>query len=149
MNPQKKKVPNVVRPLPDWLNDKLGDSACCPIDVKLGEYIEALATECPLQCHVQWTQHNGLKLKKPILWRYSFWKADSESYLKAKERSERERKAKFVFDKNVENLVFAITDQTPTDEGWARSMAIVIVSKMNHGKAAFFGVKLIQNYEDL
>jgi len=78
---------------------------------------------------VVFEDYEGRKLASPILWRYSEWASDYETWKKRKKAAHEERVARFILDKNVDNLAYAIKRNTGLSYEKAQPIAYKIIVK--------------------
>lgn len=132
--------------LDEYLEDMLGHDDSRPIRVNVAEILD-VKLKGKLTYHVQWPDQFNPELSRPLLWKYSAWADSVERWTKQRERSERERVAKFIFDKNVELIaeelmVFGLTEEQALGSAFG-------LLKKNDSKLSVIDVKLITKESEL
>jgi hypothetical protein len=118
----------ITQPLLTYIDDVLGDNHYRSISPVAAEILSHI-TKGDLTVHIQYKDRNGLPLVRPILWRYSAWKADTESWLHAAAISQRNREERFVFDDNVNRLAKTLASMGNIPEDLARLLAYRKIKK--------------------
>lgn len=136
--------------LSNYLKDVLGEAHSATICWESVEILQLKASKCPELIHVQTTDRDGHRLEHPRLWRWSAWKADCESFLHAQKRSEEQRIARFIFEKNMHLTSRGITRFSGI-EGDAANVLAYRHLKRGHINLItnIFGVRLITKKEEL
>ena len=113
----------------------------------LAEIIEALAVGKE-RIHIQWVEHE--RKTRAVLWEYKWWKESSEKWEKDKAKSESERRERFIYQANMENVVKALKKDPFNIIGdRAIETAHSFIKKRQIKKLEYIGVKLIERFEDI
>ncbi len=119
-----------------------------PIPAYIGQIIEIKNKKAkePIS-HVEWRTDS----QSPFLWRYYLWADSVRRFTIAKERSERERKERFILDANIK-LIARYLQKEPflMIDRWAVSTASFLMNKKRLLAIKAVGVeKLIQTIEEI
>jgi len=82
---------------------------------------------------VQFTDWDGSPLESPKLWDYPLWYNSSTNWKLQKDRSEKERIARWILEANVKIVTRFIMQELQFPEDPARSTAYALVSKKKFG----------------
>ena len=148
MTETKKSDPSFNILLTDFLDSHLREDFSLVISKKLGEVIEKISKE-KLICHIQWTGFDGKKLHNPIVWRYKYWVDSSEKWQKDKDRSDRERTERHIFNANVKRVSKRCMEFMLMDEQHASSTAFCIVKHNKKNAMEMLGITLIEKESEL
>ena len=99
---------------------------------------------------VQFEEWDGTPLTLPVLWSYPEWYESRTNYKRLKDKSEKERVAKWIFEANVKIIARAIMEQEVLSPDQARAVAYIWLKGGKMGKIRAVGVKkLITKEEEL
>ena len=101
--------------------------------------------------HVEFDDREGNPKEFPVLWRWSEWKTDSETYARRKKCSEEDRVNRFIKEANMRKFVKSIMKSHSLTEGQARRIAHNLLSKdADMSVLSFFGIdKKITTIEEV
>ena len=139
----------ITLPLNRYLQQVLREDHHVTIDKETADILYYL-TKGDCSVHIQYHDEFERQLEHPRLWQYKHWKADSDYQATIKERSRREREARFILDENVLRLTKAIMRVTGVDAEMARSLAYRKLKQENCSQVVkeFYKVNLITKIED-
>jgi hypothetical protein len=99
---------------------------------------------------VQFEEFDGTPMSLPKLWSYSEWSCSRTNYLRLKDRSEKERIARYILDANVKIVSYRLIKEYLFDEEKAKTTAYNLLSAKKFGNIRALGVtKLITKEEEL
>lgn len=134
--------------LSEFLDSHLRTDFCAPIARKIAEIVEVISKDS-LKCHVQWTDFEGNRLDTPLLWRYKYWVESADKYNSLKLRAERERKERFIFNRNLEILTEACEATMLLDKTRARDISLRILLEKRYKMLKVLEVELITSIDDV
>jgi hypothetical protein len=90
---------------------------------------------------VEFDDREGNPLEYPVLWRWSEWKTDSDTYARRKMLTEQDREQRFVREANMRRFVKSIMRSHCLTEGQAKRIANNLISKdADMSILSFFGI---------
>jgi len=127
---------------------RCSDPEPVPIPPYIGEIIELKNKKLKTPIlHVEWRTDSKL----PFLWRYHIWADSVRRFTLARERSERERRERFILEANVK-LIAKGLQQHPylMIERWAISTASYLMKHKRNNAIREIGIeKLIERIEEI
>lgn len=111
------------RLLDELLHLYLHEQHSAPIPSWIAELVE-LKFQNRQMFHIEW--RGG---QRPLIWYYKNWADSVERDRRAKERSERERVARFIEEANIKIVAAELQKQYHMEEKFAKSTAFGVVSK--------------------
>lgn len=145
---------NITLPLTDFVSSHLGPTkdGCFlweerPISEQLGLIIFNL-TKNQHTCYIQFPDEQPNKYGTYVLWSLNAWRSSNELYTKQRDRAERERIERFIFEANVKDVAKACMREFYLDEDRAIEMARTFVRKGNKGAFQLIGVEKLKQTKD-
>jgi len=136
-------------PLSQFVSLLLGDNHYRPIELSLAQQIAEAASGTEI-CHVQFYERDGTRLKYPVLWSLHHWRISTDSWLAAKERSDRERDERFVLEENIKRVVRVLHKETGIEGDGAYLVARKMLKAGKFKQLSFLGVNnLAKTIEDI
>lgn len=99
---------------------------------------------------VEFNDHEGKPLVAPQLWRYSEWNTELTTYLRRKKYAHEERVARFIHDKNINNMAHKIMRSTGLPYDKAVPVALTLVNSGDENLMKAMGLdKIIKEESEL
>lgn len=140
----------ITLPLTQYVEDVIGSAHHATISWQSAEILQLKASKLPAFIHVQTSDHAGLRLEHPILWKWAAWRADCESWRRAQNISHQQRVQRFIDEKNLYLVAKGITRFSGIEGDFARLLAM---RKIKRGHFNFIkehlGVTLITDEKQL
>jgi hypothetical protein len=136
-------------PLRDFVDILIGDADNCPIPQQYAELV-FLLTKNEHTCFIEWADEMSPNLQVPLMWRIPAWRQRTESWLRAKNYSDKERVKRWIFEGNVQRITKELMKISGLEEHLARIAAFSMLKNNKTGNIKMVGVqKLIEKESEL
>jgi len=133
----------------DYVTDVLGDNDFVSLPFDRAEAILQITKNQSL-CYIQFPSEECPELTRPLLWNYGAWSSSIERYRKSKERSERERVARWIADENVRRIKKAVLRLGLITDTQAQMLAYrMLINPEKHKTISALNVTLITKESEL
>lgn len=144
------KKETITNLLTTYIEDVLGSGHYATISWQSVEILQQKALKFPAYIHVQISDREGHRLDHPVLWRWSAWKADCESWQRAQSISHRQRVQRFIDEKNLYLVTKGMVRFSGIDTDVAKILAFrKLRDKQYNFIKEVLGVTLITKEEEL
>lgn len=155
---ESKKPPNLILPLPIFLEIYLQDTWCKPIDINVGKVLHTVVDKQENYCHVEFYDPTNFAdiesseimfeckptPKNPaILWRIKEWRESVSYWQRRRDAISKDTEIYNYYKKKIAELSLKIHEMTALPfDGYAIPLATKIVTSKNVTGARNFGVEL-------